>query len=403
MISRARLVVVFSFAVFFAAFFARPAAAYPTLIRHGYASCQACHVDPSGAGQLTPYGRAQSDLLVGWHFDPASMNMEEPAPTTGFLFGLVPLPELLNLSGNVRGGGLYNTTTTGQGAGLRPLLMAADVSAAVDADWFIAHASVGFGLRNVGPAVVISKDAGPDLALVSREHWVGAQLLDDSLTVRAGRIPLPFGLRNNEHTSLVRALTRTDIDTQAQHGIAASWNAETWRAEVMGIAGNFQIHPDVFRERGYSGFAEWSPTKELALGASSLLTYAQKDIDVQVPLLRQAHGVFGRWAATPWLVVLGEADAIIGNVDADAWAAGGAGWLSVDVEPVQGIHITPSFEAAQLDENSALPTMGGWLTATWYPLPHTELRADTIYTQTSPKGADSFGTFTALLQLHLFL
>ena len=190
--------------------------AFPSMVRHGYASCQACHVDPSGGGQLTAYGRAQSDLLVGWHFDPKVIEEGEASPTTGFLWGLVPLPEQLNISGNVRGGGLYNTVVTGPnagtGAGLRPLLMASDVAATVNLDWFVAHATVGYGVRAVGPAVVISDKGSADNALVSREHWVGGRFLDDQLTVRAGRIPLPFGLRNNEHTSLVRSLTRTDSE-----------------------------------------------------------------------------------------------------------------------------------------------------------------------------------------------
>lgn len=398
-----RSVVVAVFFFFVAVVFVAPAAqAYPSLIRHGYASCAACHVDPSGAGQLTAYGRAQSDLLVGWHASPLDPNAE-PSTTTGFLFGLVPLPEIVNLSGNLRGGALYNTTTAGEGAGLRPLLMAADVSAAVDADFFVAHVSLGFGARNVGPAVVVSPDGGPDLALVSREHWLGVQLADDAVTVRAGRIPVPFGLRNVEHPSLVRTFTRTDIDVDQQHGVAVAWNAEGWRAELMGIAGNFQIRPDVFRERGYSGFLEWSPITTAAVGVSSATTYAQKDIDAGVPLLRSSHGLFGRWAPAPWIALLGEGDVVVRYSDEDQYGVGGVGWLQADLEPWQGIHIAPAVEAGQLDTTSALPTMGGWLTLAWYPLPHTELRADAIYTQTSPVDADSVGAFTALLQLHLFL
>ena len=38
--------------------------AYPWMIRHGYSGCGVCHVDPSGAGLLTDYGRAQSELLM---------------------------------------------------------------------------------------------------------------------------------------------------------------------------------------------------------------------------------------------------------------------------------------------------------------------------------------------------
>lgn len=384
-------------------FLAAPAAAYPSLIRHGYSSCQACHVDPSGGGQLTAYGRAQSDLLVGWHLDPKATE-GEPSPATGFLWGLLPpLPDAVNLSGNFRGGALYNETTNGGGAGLRPVLMATDLTATVDVEWFVAHVAVGFGLRNVGPAVVVSPNSGPDNALVSREHWAGVQLFDDALTIRAGRIPLPFGLRNVEHTSLVRSLTRTDINVHQQHGIAVSWNAESWRAEVMGIAGNFQIRPDEFRERGYSGFFEWAPAQNVAVGVSSLLTYAVKDLDASVPLLRQAHGAFARWAPAPWLVLLGEGDAIVRTSSSEAWGVGGVGWLQADIEPVQGVHIVPAVELAKLDETQAAPTMGGWLSFIWYPLPHAELRFDNIYTHVSPSGVDAVGNFTSLLQLHFFL
>ena len=381
--------------------------AFPSMVRHGYASCQACHVDPSGGGQLTAYGRAQSDLLVGWHIDPKVIEEGEASPTTGFLWGLVPLPEQLNISGNVRGGGLFNTVVTGPnagtGAGLRPLLMATDVTATVNLDWFIAHAVVGYGARAVGPAVVISDKGSADNALVSRAHWVGGRFLDDQLTVRAGRIPLPFGLRNNEHTSLVRSLTRTDNNVQQQHGLSAAWNTEGWRGEVMLLLGNYQIHPDAFRERGAAAFAEWAVSQHFTVGASSLATWANLDIDARVPLLRQAHGGFVRWAPTPSVALLAEVDAVINSSSATVWGVGGAGWLQADWEPIQGVHLIPAVEAGQVDQTSALPTMGGWMSVSWFALPHTELRLDTIYRQVSPANVASVGSFTALAQVHFFL
>lgn len=380
-----------------------PAAAFPTMIRHGYASCQACHVDPSGAGQLTAYGRAQSDLLVAWHVDPAVIAEGEPAATTGFLFGLVPVPDELNLSGNLRGGGLYNMNTAGVGAGVRPLLMAADARATLQVGWALAHLALGYAPKNVGPAAVVSVNSGPDNALVSREHWLGVRFLDDEITLRAGRLPLPFGLRNNEHIALVRDLTRTDINVDQQHGVALAFNTDGLRAEVMGIVGNFQIRPALFHERGYSGFVEWAPAANLAVGASSLMTWADKDIDAAVPLWRQSHGLFARYAPMQSVAILAETDVIAHVASPGAIDVGGAGWLQVDVEPVQGLHIAPALEMAQLDTTAAFPTSGGWLTAAWYPLPHTELRADVAYRQAFPLAGPSVGTFTALLQVHLFL
>ncbi len=380
-----------------------PAAAFPSMVRHGYASCQACHVDPSGGGQLTPYGRAQSDLLVGWHADPTVVENGEPSPATGLLWGLLTLPDQVNLSGNVRGGALFNTTTEGTGAGLRPLLMAADLAATVNVENFVAHGLLGYGIRSVGPAVVISPDNGPDNALVAREYWAGARFIDDQLTVRAGRMPLPFGLRNNEHTSLIRSLTRTDTNVAQQHGVAASWNSEGLRAEVMAIAGNFQIYPDAYRERGGVGFVEFAPMANLTLGLSSLVTHANKDLDAGIELWRQAHGGFARFSPTPSVAILAEVDALVNWHSDTAWGVGGAGWLQADWEPIQGVHITPAVEAGQVDSTAKLPTMGGWLSASWFALPHTELRLDTIYRQTSPAGLSSTGAFTALAQVHFFL
>ena len=39
------------------------AEAFPWMIHHGYTNCAQCHVDPSGGGVLTDYGRAQGEIL----------------------------------------------------------------------------------------------------------------------------------------------------------------------------------------------------------------------------------------------------------------------------------------------------------------------------------------------------
>lgn len=40
------------------------AQAFPDLIRHGYTNCTACHISPSGAGVLNPYGRSLSKEIL---------------------------------------------------------------------------------------------------------------------------------------------------------------------------------------------------------------------------------------------------------------------------------------------------------------------------------------------------
>src|SRR5579859_5782828 len=81
---------------------ASSARAYPWMIRHGYTGCMPCHSDPSGgAGVLTEYGRAQSDLLLRMRYGEAS-DSGEADKTSGFLFGLAPLPEQLRMGGDFR-------------------------------------------------------------------------------------------------------------------------------------------------------------------------------------------------------------------------------------------------------------------------------------------------------------
>lgn len=393
--------------------------AYPWMITHGYTSCASCHVDPSGGGQVTAYGRAMSDLVVRWHWDPADLESGEPSPTSGFLFGLVPLPEWLEVSGNLRGGammqlagiGTDNAALTsiplpngGPALPVIPLQMASDARASLLLDPFIAHASVGFSLRRAGPAAVFSADGSGENVVVSREHWLGLKLFDDMLWVRGGRMPIPFGLRNVEHTSFVRASTRTDINVQQQHGVAVQFANDLLRAELMGIAGNFQIRPDDYRERGYAGLVEVAPLSGLTVGASSLLTHAKIDIDTLASRLRQAHGVFSRWAPLESVAVLAEVDALIDIADAGAPVVGAVGWSQLDWQPIQGVHISPAFEARhRFDGVNLAPDLGVWASFAWYALPHTELRADLIYREAFPAASSATGSLAGLLQLHVFL
>ncbi len=94
----------------------------------------------------------------------------------------------------------------------------------------------------------------------------------------------------------VRAATRTDRESDQQHGVAFAYNGDVFRGELMGIAGNYQINPDRFRERGYSGYLEWMLADQAAVGVSSLVTYARADQSTleTAGTLRQAHGLFAR-------------------------------------------------------------------------------------------------------------
>ncbi len=73
----------------------RAALAYPFLIEHGYTNCAQCHIDPSGGGALTEYGRGQSEILLRTPWE-ARADDWEPGKVKDFAFG-APLPTWLTL------------------------------------------------------------------------------------------------------------------------------------------------------------------------------------------------------------------------------------------------------------------------------------------------------------------
>ena len=164
------------------------------------------------------------------------------------------------------------------------IIMQADLRAGIDVGHFRAAGSLGFITNGNSPAAVVGN-------MVAREYWAGWSFANDAVLVRGGRINLPFGVRSIEHTLFVRQATRTDLNDTQQHGVAIAARGHGFRGELMGIAGNYQASPDAFRERGYSGYVEYSPVSHWAFGVSSLVTHAAEDVYLRAATTRQAHGV----------------------------------------------------------------------------------------------------------------
>jgi hypothetical protein len=351
------------------ALFSTAAGAYPTMIRHGYTQCATCHTDPSGGTLLNAYGRAQSDLLLSSRWGAAED--EDASPRSQFLFGAVPLPDQTIVGGWLREGYIWNVVD-GQLVDHRLLQMRADVAAEIRVGPLRAFGELGYSSSGVALAAVTR-----DEHLVSREYWIGLSFASDAGLVRGGRLNLPFGLRNLEHTSFVRTATQTDINQDQQDGIAVAFARESWRAEVMAILGNYSLRPDAFRERGLAGYFEVSPSPRIALGLSALATRADAALDAQLPTLRQAYGVTAR--AAPWkpLVLSAEFDALLTDALGRGVRAGHTGWLQADLEVLRGAHLVAALE--HLRPPAGGPAQfGGWGGLAWFIAPHLDVRADFI-------------------------
>ncbi|MCI0573716.1 MAG: hypothetical protein L0Y66_23520, partial [Myxococcaceae bacterium] len=228
---------------------------------------------------------------------------------------------------------------------------------------------------------------------------------EDSVLVRAGRMNLPFGLRAVEHTLWVREATRVDLNQYQQHGLSVAYNNEAIRAEVMGILGNYQLGPDIYRERGASGYFEYAFSPNLTGGVSTLVTSAGADaLTGERNALRQAHGVFGRFAPSEDLALMGELDVLMKSTEEDGANIGGVGYLQADLEVVRGLHLMGTVEALRSDRSGQKGVnLGGWLSGSWYFTRGLELRVDTIMRQRQLLRGEPTSSLLVLAQLHLYL
>lgn len=375
------------------------AQAYPWMIRHDYIGCAACHADPSGSGLLTAYGRAQSELLLQTNYGNRPRPDAEATAASHFLWGLLDglgrWDDWLLLGGGLRGAVLGSGTSSAPRIDTRYIQMQADLYGQVSFQKFRANASLGYAAQGAQLAAITNR---PDKNLISREHWVGFDA-SDALLIRAGRINLPFGLRNVEHTAAVRTATRTDISSGQEYGIAAAYTGESFRGELMGIVGNFALQDDRFRERGYSGLIEYSPLPRTAIGMSSLVTHAQIDRIYRVETTRQAHGLFGRTAPIRPFVLLAEADVVSSPKRTGGTQWGYAGLFQADIEVLRGLHLVPAAEVVNLGPNSSTLGWGLWGTVNWFFAPHADIRLD--FQRNDYPGGPVL--YLGLINLHVFL
>jgi hypothetical protein len=356
----------------------------------------------------------------------------------------IPMPEWLLFGGSIRNGvQFYWTpplTATGAPAGsglalkckqfddtgCKFLQMELDLKAQVTVSRFRAYGSLGWMRQGAQPTQISSvaqpancgfyvgeNGAGSPLCpgnVVSREHWIGVDLGDDKqFLLRAGKIDVPFGIRQDEHDLFVRnqLTTRTNINESQQYGLSLYYGGSIVRGEIMALLGNYAINPDAFRERGYAGYLEFNVAPKAAFGVSSLVTYAAVDYQNSTPhTIRQVHGIFTRYSPHPVLVLLAEADAWITSYTG-ATIPGAIAMLQADIEPVQGLHFVATGEAmvqSNVPVGPGMPNItgasyDGWGGILWFFAPHADVRFDAVAVSTLNGPVSVY----ALPQLHLYL
>jgi len=369
------------------------AEAYPWMVRHDHPGCVQCHMDPSGAGLLTAYGREEGENVLPMRYG-APPSDETLARRATFAWGLVGPPDWLLLGASFRPG-LVGVKVESGAMSVQQVLMQADLRAGIRAGGFRASASLGIVTVDSSPASLTGN-------LVSREHWLGYAFDHDTVIVRAGRLNVPFGIRSIEHTFWARQQTRTDINDTQQDGLAVAYCSQWLRGEAMGIAGNYQISPAARREHGYSAYLEFAPRPWAGVGVSSLVTRADLDLNLHVPNTRQAHGLFARVSPVTPLVLLAEFDVLL---DAPTGVASSRRWvtlLQADVEPRQGLHLIGAGEALSAGLNTSERSWSGWLGVDWFVWSHIDVRADFVR-QLVGAGPQQLSVTSFVLQGHVYL
>jgi hypothetical protein len=344
----------------------------------------------------------------------------------------IPTPDWLLVGGSVRSGIQFLKPAAAplkcshfDDAGCKFLEMEADLKAQFGFERFRAYGSLGWMREGAAPTQITLATNAPSCGfyvgengrgsplcagnLVSREHWVGVDLgADKQFLLRAGRIDIPYGLRNDEHDLLVRntATTRTNINESQQHGVALYYGGEIVRGEVMALLGNYQLNPDDMRERGYAGYLEFNVAPKAAFGVSSMVTYAAKDYQTATSnTIRQLHGVFTRYSPHRVLVLMAEADAQVITAHETGMMPGVIGMAQADIEPAQGLHLVFTGEA-MVQGNVPLGPMpvlaksyDGWAGVLWFFAPHADVRADFVASSV----ANGAVTIYVVPQLHVYL
>jgi hypothetical protein len=366
--------------------------AYAWMIKYGFSKCSTCHTDPSGGETLNQLGRLESQQLLTF----AGSEPDAELKSSSRLFFGVKEPGSLRLGGSYRHMLLYTAADGDTAAELVNFPMQADLYGSARFGDLVLGLSLGVAKGIEGTAHVrgaqINKETGDGWIAVSRSHYVGLWLEDQTL-LRVGRLNLPFGVRVPEHVLWAREATRTDRESDQQHGAALTYTGGSLRAEAMVIIGNFQVNPDRFRERGLCVSFEYLFGPTFAAGVSGLLTRAEDDrLTRESPAIRYAQGLNARLGFSSQLSVLAEADVI----KEAGRGFGYVGFLQPDYEPIQGVHLMLTGEVLnpgqlQLDDadaqqaaDSVTTRYGLWGSVMWYFATHFDLRVDLVSRQEAP-------------------
>jgi hypothetical protein len=350
------------------------ALAYPDLARHGYASCLACHVSPSGGGLTTPYGRSLSkELLSHWGHEG-----EEK------VFGAYNPPEWLNIGGDFRAVQTYVDTPVYRQS--RFFEMQSDLEVAVSKGPFYLDTTMGV-------------QEGPDTApnrghFLSRRHYLGYRP-NDQISLRAGRFMANYGLNIADHTASIRRQLGFD-EGQETDNVEAAYFTEKTDFFLTGLFSRMD-EPWDDHEHGLALSTSYFFLDRYKIGLSYM--HSTKHAN-----LRDTGGAWGILGFGKKIYALSEID-FQWSRSIDSGGAskhGGVSYQQLNYEFLQGFHVYLAHQLVYLDFNDTLSRMDSvGLGSQIYPRPHLDFQLE--YRKERTMAISTNYNDVAWLMLHYYL
>lgn len=345
-------------------------------VTHGYVSCLACHVSPSGGGLLNDYGRSLSnELMSTWSWK----GSEDP------LFGAVKNTDNLKFGGDARAIQTYFENSQVKQGKLFGMQRNVELGLNLGQFWFVGTAGTQGG----------PEGTPNDGQFLSERHYV-LWSLSDELKLRAGKFRLQFGINDPTHTRLTKAPLGFGSNSES-YILEFSKFSETNEFFASADFGRVDIPPNKVAEKSLSfGYSKYiSETSKLT---GNLLT---GDSDTRSRNLVGVNGVFVPIKKTFLIFEIdGQQSTIKGSSQSPKNLA--ATSVIFGLEAYQGVLPYAVVEYLHSDLNDDLTeqsAVGAGLQ--WLPIPHFEFQAE--YKKQSNKSLAAPSSDAGWLMVHFYL
>ena len=350
---------------------------FPENVRHGYFTCVACHVSPSGGGVLTPYGRSLSaELMSTWG-----------TPKTAGIFFTdnedeTKTPPWFRANVFLRSVQTYRNSSTVEKA--RHIPMQADLETGIDTEKFAAIITLGYRAENPRESADLNE-------FFSRRHYIMYRPTE-SLSLRGGKFMFSFGLNGPDHITATRRGLSWDQGSES-YNLELAYSTE--RASTIATwIDNSPQEKGINKDKGVAINQSFFIGEDSKVGISAFAG-GRPDFDKHVV------GPYWIWSFTKNLFLDSEIFFQDKRIKSNSTTEKGyATFHRLGYEAIKGFIPFLQFDRSFLNEsnrNSQFDSYGMGLQ--WLPYPHFETTA--FVGKEKPRAADS--TDFAWLMLHVYL